>query len=51
MQMFVEYCPVGCTAIFTYRARQVVGRPSLALSGCRAGVLGWYWAVTEEGDA
>src|SRR5207248_2545598 len=31
-------------------ARQVVDRPSLAQLGCRAGVLGRCWAVTEEGD-
>jgi hypothetical protein len=51
MRMFLEYCPVGCTEIFTYRARQVVDRPSLAQSGCRGGLLGGCWAVTEEGDA
>src|ERR1700716_73087 len=49
--MFLEYCPVGCTEIFTYRTRQVVDRPSLAQSCCRAGLLGGCWAVTEEGDA
>src|SRR2546429_8887734 len=34
----------------TDRARQVVDRPSLAQLGCRAGLLGRCWAVTEEGD-